>query len=53
MEGGIRRVLGGREGRKRTLITMDEEKVHRNLSGENEWRGRHGIRGEFDLEEEF
>ena len=50
---GIRRMLGGREGRKRTLITMDEEKVHRNLSGENEWRGRHGIRGEVDLEEEF
>jgi hypothetical protein len=43
---GIGRVLGGREGMERTLITMDEEKVHRNLSGENEWRERDGIRGE-------
>jgi len=45
-EGGIGRVLGGKEGMERTLITMDGEKVHRNLSGENEWRERDGIRGE-------
>lgn len=32
---------------------MDGEKVYRNLSGENEWRERDGIRGEGDLEEEF
>ena len=32
---------------------MDVEKVHRNLSGENEWRERDGLRGEVDLEEEF
>ena len=52
-EGGIRRALRGREGMERTLITMDGEKVQRYLSGENEWRGRDGIRGEGDLEEEF
>ena len=45
-------MLGGREGMERTLITMDGEKVHRNLSGENEWRERDGIRGEDDLEED-
>jgi len=39
-------VVGGREGMERTLITMDGKKVHRNLSGENEWRERDGIRGE-------
>ena len=39
-------VVGGREGMERTLITMDEEKVQRNLSGENKWRERDGIRGE-------
>jgi hypothetical protein len=48
--GGIGRVLRGKEGMERTLITMDGEKVHRNLSGENEWRERDGIRGEDDLE---
>jgi hypothetical protein len=39
-------VLGPREEMERTLTTMDEEEVHRNLSGENEWRERDGIRGE-------
>lgn len=52
-EGGIGRVLGGREGMERTLITMDGEKVQRNLSGENEWRERDGIRGEDDLERRY
>ena len=39
-------VLEGREGMERTLITMDGEKVHRNLSGEDEWKEREGIRGD-------
>ena len=52
-KGGIGRVLGAWEGMERTLITMDGEKVHRNLSGENEWRERKGNRGEDDLEKEF
>jgi hypothetical protein len=43
---GIGRVVGGREGMERTLIKTDGEKVHRNLSGENEWRERDGNRGE-------
>ena len=46
-------MLGGREGMERTLITMDGEKVQRNLSGENEWRERDGIRGEDDLERRY
>jgi len=52
-EGGIGGVVGGMEGMERTLITMDGEKVHRNLSGENEWREREGNRGEDDLEAEY
>ena len=43
---GIGRAVGGREGMERTLITMDVETVHRNLSGENKWRERDGNRGE-------
>jgi len=44
-------MLGDREQVKRTLITMDEEKGHGNLNGEDEERENVGIRVELTCDE--